>query len=453
MSVPCEEIRPELEALLGAMTEGALEAEGRRRLATILREHPDARQFYLEYCQMHALLKSAHGELQALEVPSDARRRRLGWVAAAAAVLLLAGGLPLFWRIQAAAVNASVASVQGSAWIARGEERVPLADARRLRGGDRVVTVADGRAEVHYDDGSKLLFFDRADARFRGHARVELKEGAVHCEVTHQPAGRSLVFTTPQAEATILGTTFDLSASWNETRLSTLSGQVRLEAEGRSVEIGPGEVGVANSAGLVRWKPICDLDFSKRQALPPQMETVFCPSRTLHTPERKIVPSPDRTHFRDGGLVLGSVPSTQVEHGLIVARWKEDVGEDVVLEADIVGGRRWSLGFSLSGDSFDGYRVIFAVFGYPEGITIDTIHPVATVVLASDPRPITYEKDHLLRVEKRGKRVRIWVDRELRMDTEITHPLPEGRLRTFGISNFGAPPVIRSFRAWKATAP
>ena len=66
MSVPCEEIRPELEALLGAMTKGALDAEGKRRLAAILKEHPDARQFYLDYCQMHALLQSEHGVLQAL---------------------------------------------------------------------------------------------------------------------------------------------------------------------------------------------------------------------------------------------------------------------------------------------------------------------------------------------------------------------------------------------------
>src|SRR4029077_7964047 len=132
------------------------------------------------------LLKSAHGELQALERPSEARRRRLGWAAAAAAVLLLAGGLPLLWRLQAGAVHASVASVQGDAWIARGDQRVALADVRRLRDGDRVVTAPGGRAEVQYDDGSKLVFADRADARFQGHGRVELKEGAVHCEVTHQ---------------------------------------------------------------------------------------------------------------------------------------------------------------------------------------------------------------------------------------------------------------------------
>ena len=63
MSVPCEEIRPELEALLGVMAEGQLDGPGAKRLSQILKEHPDARQFYFDYCQMHALLQSAHGPL------------------------------------------------------------------------------------------------------------------------------------------------------------------------------------------------------------------------------------------------------------------------------------------------------------------------------------------------------------------------------------------------------
>ena len=41
MSTPCEEIRPELEALLGAMAEGQLDGPGAKRLSQILKEHPD----------------------------------------------------------------------------------------------------------------------------------------------------------------------------------------------------------------------------------------------------------------------------------------------------------------------------------------------------------------------------------------------------------------------------
>ena len=163
---------------------------------------------------------------------------------------------------------------------------------------------------------------------------------------------------------------------------------------------------------------------------------------------RKISPAPDRVHFVPGGLVLG--PEKPQLHGLVVTRGKEDIGDDVLMEAEIVGGNRWSLGFSLSGDSFEGFRVIFAPEGYPNGITIDTIHPVECILLASDPRTISYDRDHTLRVERRGKRFRVWIDRDLRIDTEIAHPLADGRRRAFAISNFGAPPVIRALRVWKA---
>ena len=255
---------------------------------------------------------------------------------------------------------------------------------------------------------------------------------------------------TPHAEAEVLGTSFELAVEGNETKLHTLEGRVRFASEGRSVEVGPGEKAVAGSGKIVKWTPVCDLDFSKTRTLPSQMEPMFCLSKLLHTPQRKIEPAPDRIHFEEGGLVLGAAPGVKVEHGLVVARWKEEIGDDIILEADVVGGARWSLGFALSGDSFEGYRVIFAVQGYPAGIAVDTIHPVDCVVLASDPRPIPYEKDHLLRVEKRGTRVKVWVDRDLRIDTEVNHPLADGRRRAFAISNFGAPPVVRALRAWKA---
>jgi hypothetical protein len=49
--------------------------------------------------------------------------------------------------------------------------------------------------------------------------------------------------------------------------------------------------------------------------------------------------------------------------------------------------------------------------------------------------------------------MRVWIDRELRVDTEIRHPLLEGRRRTFALSNYGAPPVLRGLRVWKPEAP
>ena len=69
MATPEEDVLREMAGLLGAMTDARLDDAGRRRLAQLVREEPEARRLYLDYCQMHALLRSAHGVLTALEPP------------------------------------------------------------------------------------------------------------------------------------------------------------------------------------------------------------------------------------------------------------------------------------------------------------------------------------------------------------------------------------------------
>lgn len=434
---------PEFDALLAALTEGTLDAAGRSRLQEILRADAGARRFYLEYCQMHALLRSAHGALQAMETP--ARRRLRRWIPAAAAVLIAAAAFAYFRTS-----SGLEGSVSGPAWVLRdGEQR----KADGLRVGDRLVTGLEAPAELRLADGTRLqlqaasqIQLDRVDQR----PRVLLHEGTLHGEIAKQPPGRPMLFATSFAEASVLGTSFDLATDRSETRLLTRSGRMRFRSGTRSVEVAAGELATADARAMAKWAPLCDWTFAGMTALPPELELLFCPSRILHDAGRTVTAAPDRATFVPAGLVLSGMPGPQREHGLAVARWKGEAGDDLILEADVAGGETWSLGFALSGDSFEGFRVIFAVMeDYPNGIAVDTIHPVNTVVLARDPRRIPHDVDHLLRVEYHGRRIRIWVDRELRIDTVLEHPLPEGRRRSFGLSNFGSPPVIRAFRAWK----
>lgn len=410
MSTPCEEIRPELETLLAAMTEGQLDPAGRKRLAEILHDHPDARQFYLDYCQMHALLREAHGELSAFARP---RRRLTPYVTGVAAALI---------------------AVLGIRWYA---DTGATLEGRRLSRGQVV-----GAGDVVYKDGSRVSLQDQTETVVYAD-RLTLEKGVLRCDI--QPRSTPFSIQTRQAEATVLGTAFELASEKDETRLSVSKGRVRLSSGGQDVVAGPGEVATSDGRELARWTPVCDLKFAEMKALPPEMESVFCSSKLLHTPEREITKEP-LGRFVPGGFHLGTPGH---EHGLHVWRWKEAVGDDLLMEADVAGGERWSLGFAMSGDSFEGYRVIFAVMGYPEGISIDTIHPVDCVVLAQDPRQISYDRDHTLRVERKGGRMRVWIDRELRLDTVITHPLPDGRRRSFAISNYGAPPLLRGLRVWK----
>ena len=450
MSVPCEEIRPELEALLGAMAEGQLDAPAAKRLSQILKEHPDARQFYLDYCQMHALLQSAHGVLQAMENPATVRRRLLTGIAAAAAVLVAAG---VVWMTRGSGpIDASVSALQGQAFVVRDDRRLPVADLREMRADDRVVTPAEATGEVRFGDGSRVVLLEKTEIRLRddSRARLDLREGALRCDVAPQMAGRPFAIRTPHAEATVLGTSFELTSTSEETRLLTRSGRVRLTSEGQSVEVGPGERGSATAAGVVRWVPIRDFDFASMNEVPSTMETIFCESATHLSRDRKIETVRDRVRLGNGGLTFVQGPESVAKHGLVVLKDKEEVGEDLVLEAVVAGGKPWSLGLTVSGDAFEGYRVIFAAMDeYPNGVAVDTISAYELMVLARDPRKIPYDRDRTLRVERRGSRIRVWIDGQTRIDTEVTQPLPEGRRRTFSMSNFGAEPVVKSLKVWK----
>jgi hypothetical protein len=142
-------------------------------------------------------------------------------------------------------------------------------------------------------------------------------------------------------------------------------------------------------------------------------------------------------------------PQVFGEHGLLVTRWSEPVGGDVAIEVDVSAGGKWTLGMAVDGDSFEGYRIIFVAPDYPNGIEVDSIYPVEVTPLAQDPRPIATDKDHTLRVEKRGPQLRVWVDRELRIDTALAYPLAPDRKQTFAISTFGLGPQIRALRVWK----
>ena len=153
--------------------------------------------------------------------------------------------------------------------------------------------------------------------------------------------------------------------------------------------------------------------------------------------------------LEDGGLRFADLLQTFGEHGLLVTRWTEPVGSDVAIEVDVSAVGTWSLGMAVDGDSFEGYRIIFVAPKCPNGIAVDSIHPVETTLLAQDPRPIATDQDHTLRVEKRGQQLRVWVDRELRIDIALAYLLAPDRKQTFALSEYGAGPLIRSLRVWR----
>jgi hypothetical protein len=434
---------------------------------------------------MHALLRSAHGVLTALQ-PPERQRRRVGWLAAGMAMLALAATVAfvmvrVVWPTRG--LESTIAAVRGDVQVLRKGQRIAADVAGTLRPGERILSGADGTADLRLTDGTALHVDSATDVGFeqeRGSRQVRLKTGAIRCEVASQRPDRPLMFQTPHAELIVLGTAFELLATPVESRVRVLRGRVRWTAGGRSVEVTTGELSTADTQGLQAWEPVCDLNFGRAadenlpvgrasslpapadsqagslrhaatlKTVPPQLETVYCDTQTLHTAERKIVPAPNGIRVDDGGLQFVDSRPVFGEHGLLVSRWQDDVGSDMAIEVDVAAGAKWSLGIALDGDSFDGYRVIFAAPRYPNGIEVDSLYPQGQTLLAQDPRPISAERDHTLRVEKQGPRFRVWVDHELRIDTVVEHPLAKDRKRTFALSNFGESPLIRAVRVWKA---
>ena len=452
MATPDQDVLREMAALLGAMTEARLDEAGRRRLAELVDREPEARRLYLDYCQMHALLRSAHGVLTALE-PPDHRRRAARFAAAAALALAGAVGFVILWLIwPTGGLQPSITSTQGEVEILRDDQRIPADTGTRIRPGERIRTGQNGSAELRLADGTSIRMDGSTDVGFlpgKASRELQLKTGVVRCEVAKQSPGHPLVFQTPHAELTVLGTAFDLLAAPVESRARVHQGRVLWTDGGPGVEVAAGEACTADLQGVQAWVPVCNLDFTTMQTLPPQLDTVFCDTESLHTAQRRIVPAPNGIRLEDGGLRFADLLQTFGEHGLLVTRWNEPVGGDVAIEVDVSAVGNWNLGMAVDGDSFEGYRIIFVAPKYPNGIAVDSIHPVEATLLAQDPRPIAMDQDHTLRVEKRGAQLRVWVDRELRIDTKLPYPLAPDRKQTFALSQFGTGPVIRSLRVWK----
>lgn len=459
---------------IDAYLDDALSQEESEALRAWLKAHPDHLRDFVEANRFDQQIRSAvaasHQRMAAVgfagrdKAPMVDRRqnwnggiwawcnrRQLTGVVIVCAALM---SIPLFraWNARRNILHANVASIQGSVEIVRADRSVPATPGAGVLPGERLRTAIDGAAVLRLSDGSSIHLEASTDLAVpqSGSPRAfRVKTGAVRCAVSEQPPGQPLVFQTPHAELTVPGTDFDLVAAPVESRVRVEQGAVRWTDGGPGIEVIAGEASTADVRGVQAWVPVCDFDFATMTSLPSQLETVFCDSMSLHTTQRKIRPAPEGIRLTNGGLRFAPQRESFGVHGLIVSRWTSSLGGDVAIEVGLTAAARWALQLAVDGDSFEGYRIIFAAPKYPNGIAVDTLHPSGVTLLAQDPRALPEHGDHVLRVEKRGHQLRIWVDRELRIDTVIDHPLGAARKRTFALGQFGSGPLVRSLRVWK----
>jgi hypothetical protein len=204
-----------------------------------------------------------------------ARRGGAGWWAVAAALVAVVG-LALADRLAtarerpsatpAAEALATVEALDGAVRRRQAGTDAALARGAGLRRGDELSAGAGARATLRFHDGTllrldggELALLDGQDRAGRGAGkRVALRSGRAHVEAAPQPAGAPLAIATPQADATVVGTVFDLAVEEQATRLEVSSGHVRLARrdDGAAVEVAAGQQAIAAAGRELAATPI-----------------------------------------------------------------------------------------------------------------------------------------------------------------------------------------------------
>ncbi len=228
--------------LLERALAGMLEEPEERGLAGRLKAEPALARRMMELAREEALLAEAVSERRALaaQAPRRPARPRF-WIAGAAAALLL--GL--------AALLLRPAGPDESDYTA---EVVAAEGAIEARAGDRLgpgasLRTGPGAATLRYPDRTTLDLGPESEIALgrQGPSReVRLARGTLGAEVAKLPPGETLLFTTPHAEARVLGTRLARAVDGASTRLEVSEGQVLLSRSGggAAVEVAAGQFAV-----------------------------------------------------------------------------------------------------------------------------------------------------------------------------------------------------------------
>ena len=165
------------------------------------------------------------------------------------------------------AAIAKLGQVQGEVFIIQGAEKVPARTGQDLLAGQGLETSKEGSlAIIMFPDQTTLRVAEGTTIRAldaAGGKRLTFHQGVLSADVTLQPKGTPMVFTTPHGEATVLGTTLRLTVNLADpdkgsTRLEVEEGRVKLKRklDGKSVTVPSGHFAVAADGVPLESKPI-----------------------------------------------------------------------------------------------------------------------------------------------------------------------------------------------------
>jgi ferric-dicitrate binding protein FerR (iron transport regulator) len=147
---------------------------------------------------------------------------------------------------------ATVQGVEGQVVATINGEELPVKAAFRLTDADAIATRGkNSQAVLAYEDGTRVVLggdsaLGRVLSRGEG-KRIEIAQGVVAAQVARRAGDDPLTFSTPHADARVLGTRLVLLVSAASTRLDVKEGRVRLtrKDDGASVDVAADHYAVA----------------------------------------------------------------------------------------------------------------------------------------------------------------------------------------------------------------
>ena len=229
--------------LVGRYLSGQATHEETARLEKLMLEDPQLRADFLACARVDAALPGAVGEKGNLvefapEVPARFQWRRWLPTAAAAALLILAGGL--WWKgDQAPKVQlvARFGELVDCRWV-DASARVRSGDA--IASGQRIELSA-GSADLLFNTGAKLKLIGPAIVETRTENSVFLTLGEVRL-VAETEAAKGFIVETPSSKFVDISTAFTATVSPDGlSRLEVTEGEVNVEGIGKSSRLRAGE--------------------------------------------------------------------------------------------------------------------------------------------------------------------------------------------------------------------
>ena len=147
----------------------------------------------------------------------------------------------------------SLEEARGLVLLAAGGVRNPVREGDTLLEGDGLEAPGQAsRGVLKFSDGTRVTLHAGSlisKVHLDGGKRLHVRRGEISAVVKRQPRKEPLVFVTPHAEASVLGTTLTIRIDAGSTRLEVEEGRVRLRrtGDGKSVLVTGGHYAVAGA--------------------------------------------------------------------------------------------------------------------------------------------------------------------------------------------------------------